>query len=128
MDQRALSRTVLHMTTINNCVRGTCFLDFNSLLQASHPSVIMRIKLHFNTLPHQEFSTKKRHLLNSGDNLVDVRTWRRGSNETVDLRPPAGVTPMGIPGTDRRPPNRGIAATIGDLQPVPMTMCAEIKT
>lgn len=128
MDQRALSRTVLNMATIKNCVRGTCFLDFNSLFQASHPSVIMSIKLHFNTIPHQEFSTKERHLLNSGDNLVDVRTWRGGGNETVDARPPAGVTPVGIPGTDRRPQNREIAATIGDLQPVPMTMCTEIKT
>ena len=88
----------------------------------------MSIKLHFNILPHQEFSTKKRHLLNSSDNLVDVRTWRGGSNETVDARPPAGVTAVGIPGTDRRPQNRGIAATIGDLQPVPMTLCTEIKT
>ena len=67
-------------------------------------------------------------MLNSGDNLVDVRTWRRGGNETVDARPSAGVTPLGIPGTARRPQNRGIAATIADLQPVPMTMCTEIKT
>lgn len=85
----------------------------------------MKIKLHFNTLPNQGFSSKKRYLPNSGDKLVDVRVWGRG--ETVSARPPEGTTLVGIPGTDRRPQNTGMAATIGDLQPVPVAMCTEIN-
>lgn len=46
----------------------------------------------------------------SGDKLIDMRTW---GNETMGARPPAEMTLVGIPGTERRSENPEMAAIAG---------------